>query len=107
MKKLLGAIIIIYAGPTFALDSGPVVTVASGRLQGVSLDSGGVVFRGIPYAQPPIGDLRWREPAPVLPWSGIRDASKFAYPMRRRSAKRIASISMCGYRSGRVHRQSQ
>lgn len=42
-------------GPTFALDSGPVVTVASGRLQGVSLDSGGVVFRGIPDAQPPIG----------------------------------------------------
>lgn len=78
MKKLLGAIIIIYAGPTFALDSGPVVTVASGRLQGVSLDSAGVVFRGIPYAQPPIGDLRWREPAPVLPWAGIRDASKFA-----------------------------
>ena len=78
MKKLLCALIILFAAPTFALGSGPVITVASGRLQGLNLDDGGVVFRGIPYAQPPVGRLRWREPAPVLPWSGVRDASKFA-----------------------------
>jgi para-nitrobenzyl esterase len=35
------------------------------------------VFRGIPFAAPPIGNLRWRPPAPPLAWSGIRDASMF------------------------------
>jgi para-nitrobenzyl esterase len=78
MNKLLCAIIIGFAAPSFALEAGPIVAVVSGRLQGVSLDDGGVVFRGIPYAQPPVGTLRWREPVPALPWSGVRDASKFA-----------------------------
>jgi para-nitrobenzyl esterase len=37
-------------------------------------------WRGIPYAAPPVGDLRWRPPAPVAPWSGVRDATEFAPP---------------------------
>jgi para-nitrobenzyl esterase len=37
-------------------------------------------WRGIPYAAPPVGDLRWRPPAPVEPWEGVRDASEFAAP---------------------------
>jgi para-nitrobenzyl esterase len=78
MKKLLCAILTMFVAPTFALESGPIVTVTSGRLQGLSLDGGGVVFRGIPYAQPPLGALRWRAPAAALPWSNVRDASKFA-----------------------------
>ena len=41
------------------------------------LDKGGAVFKGIPYAQPPVGDLRWREPMPVKPWIGLRDATRF------------------------------
>ena len=35
------------------------------------------MWRGIPYAAPPVGDLRFRAPRPVLPWSGLRDASEF------------------------------
>jgi acetyl esterase/lipase len=35
------------------------------------------VFRGIPYAAPPLGELRWKPPQPVVPWSGIRAATRF------------------------------
>jgi para-nitrobenzyl esterase len=36
------------------------------------------VYRGIPYAAPPIGDLRWKPPQPVTPWEGIRECTKFS-----------------------------
>ena len=36
------------------------------------------VYRGIPYAAPPVGDLRWRPPQPVEPWEGVREATRFA-----------------------------
>ena len=54
-----------------------VVATQSGRIRGVSADgTGGVtVYRGIPYAAPPTGALRWREPRAPIAWSGIREAS--------------------------------
>ncbi|WP_407563086.1 carboxylesterase/lipase family protein [Streptomyces sp. 184] len=49
------------------------VRVDGGLLRGVS--AGDVVrFRGVPYARPPVGELRWRAPRPPRPWSGVRDA---------------------------------
>ncbi|MGD1118659.1 MAG: carboxylesterase family protein [Dehalococcoidales bacterium] len=36
------------------------------------------IFRGIPYAAPPVGDLRWRPPQPVTPWQGIRECTRFS-----------------------------
>jgi len=57
--------------------SPPVVDVTGGRLRGEQLAGGGAVFKGIPYAHPPTGDFRWREPAPVVAWSGVRDATAF------------------------------
>src|ERR1700686_1827298 len=59
-----------------AADS-PTVTVTGGPIRGGLLEKGGAVFKGIPYAQPPVGDLRWREPMPVKPWMGVRDATAF------------------------------
>jgi para-nitrobenzyl esterase len=38
------------------------------------------VFKGIPSAQPPTGELRWREPMPVKTWEGVRDATAFGAP---------------------------
>ncbi len=48
----------------------------SGTVQGV-LDGNVLAFRGIPYAAPPTGNLRWKPPQPPLPWVGSRDASTF------------------------------
>eukprot|EP00435_Cladocopium_sp_Y103_P008319 s502_g2.t1 len=54
----------------------PEVTAPVGRLRGIS--EGEVhVFRGIPYAQAPLGELRWRPPVPFEPWQGVRDASHY------------------------------
>jgi len=55
-----------------------VVATASGQLRGVARADGGAEFLGIPYAQPPVGERRWREPIPASPWSGIRAAQAFA-----------------------------
>jgi carboxylesterase type B len=55
------------------------VRVTEGRLTGVIVDGYNVryiAFRGIPYAKPPIGKLRFKDPVPAEPWSGDRDASK-------------------------------
>jgi para-nitrobenzyl esterase len=63
-----------------AAESGPIVAVTGGQVQGATLEKGGAVFKGIPFAQPPVGDLRWREPAPLKPWKGVRDATAFGSP---------------------------
>jgi para-nitrobenzyl esterase len=62
--------------PPRAQNRGPVVHLASGGLRGVTQNAT-TVFKGIPYAAPPVGDLRWREPQPPTAWRGIRDATKF------------------------------
>ena len=55
----------------------PIVTVDAGRLSGaVDASSGVLVFRGIPYAAAPVGEGRWRAPAAVAPWTGVRDAGR-------------------------------
>ena len=58
----------------------PVVEIASGKLTGVVLDEPAslAVFRGIPYAAPPVGELRWRPPCPVESWDGVRACDKFS-----------------------------
>jgi para-nitrobenzyl esterase len=55
----------------------PVVAVAGGRIRGRLTPDGGSAFKGIPFARPPVGDLRWREPQPVEPWTDVREASAF------------------------------
>jgi len=72
---LLFAVAILAAQRACADD---IVTIESGKLKGSS-DTGRSVriFRGIPFAAPPVGDLRWKAPQPPKPWTGVRSADKF------------------------------
>jgi para-nitrobenzyl esterase len=61
------------------------VTTADGVVEGLVLPGGIRSFRGVPYARPPLGELRWKAPQPVKPWKGVRQAVKFAHrPMQNR-----------------------
>ncbi len=54
-----------------------VVETATGKLAGLR-KAGILSFRGIPFAKPPLGPLRWRMGEPCAPWIGVRDATRFA-----------------------------
>ena len=55
-----------------------VVKIRSGMVAGVKNISGEVIsFKGIPFAAPPVGDLRWKAPQPVKPWAGVRKSDTF------------------------------
>lgn len=59
----------------------PILDIEGGQVQGVNTDISGVyVFRGIPYAAPPIHELRWKAPQPVIPWDGVRICDRFGRP---------------------------
>ena len=54
----------------------PVVSTDNGRIRGQA-DALVTSFKGIPFAAPPVGNLRWKAPAPAADWRGVRDATKF------------------------------
>lgn len=64
----------------------PIVKVTGGEISGRMIPGKGAVFKGIPFAAPPVGDLRWRDPAPVKPWTGVRDAAAFGSSCAQRDA---------------------
>ena len=75
MKRLV-LLLGILAGCTA---NNPVLTVSGGQIQGVLTDSSSVmVYKGIPYAAAPVGDLRWQAPQPVTPWEGVRVCDTFS-----------------------------
>ena len=92
MTTLVATILIVLIGGNAWADSGPVVKVTGGQIRGASLDKGGAVFKGIPYAQPPVGDLRWREPMPVKSWTGVRDTTAFG-PICAQASSPKAALS--------------
>lgn len=58
----------------------PIIHTKAGTLAGAwESDKQIAVFKGIPYAQPPVGPLRWQAPQPLEPWEGIRDATKYGF----------------------------
>src|ERR1700733_13005402 len=57
----------------------PEVSTSAGRVRG-RVEHGNAVFRGIPFAQPPLGELRFQAPQPVTSWDGVRGAGEFGPP---------------------------
>ncbi|MFR5093906.1 carboxylesterase family protein [Hominenteromicrobium sp.] len=56
-----------------------IVTVKEGALEGAfSDDKQSVIFKGVPYAAPPVGELRWKRPQPHAKWEGVRPALEFS-----------------------------
>ena len=66
--------------PVEKVDAGSPLTktveVTGGTIEGVEQD-GIFTYKGIPFAAPPVGNLRWKEPAPVKPWTGVKKADDF------------------------------
>jgi para-nitrobenzyl esterase len=90
-RPLLLAIAAVAAlcSPSFA-EQGPVVQAPTGSLQGV-VEGGANVFKGIPYALPPIGPARWTPPQPVPAWSGVKAATDFG-PVCYQPTSKLANI---------------
>lgn len=78
MKRLFAFILAAAALISCASDSfeKALVKVEGGYVQGLA-DGEMKIFKGIPFAAPPVGDLRWKAPQPVVPWDGVRDALEF------------------------------
>lgn len=76
LTLLVTILIIFFAVPGLAQQPAP-VKVENGLLLGTSED-GLTVYRGIPFAAPPVGNLRWSAPKPASKWDGVRQADKFA-----------------------------
>ena len=94
MRRLLLTIAIV----TFSLTSwakSPIAKVEQGELKG-TIEDGLTVYRGVPFAAPPVGDLRWRAPQPAAKWQGIRPADKFA-PQCIQSIAGITTSEDCLY----------
>ena len=80
MKWVVGSVLVVALSAMGQKASeGPVVRLDSGEIRGVD-GFGAQAFLGVPFAAPPVGELRWKAPAPVAAWSGVRDATKKAVP---------------------------
>jgi len=78
VRSLFLSILISTSTLFFAASSAPQVKTRSGTVEGK--DDGKVkAFLGIPYATPPVGDLRWKAPQPLAKWSGVKKATEFGY----------------------------
>jgi para-nitrobenzyl esterase len=81
MKKNASFLLLLMLTSSIAMaqlndDTAPRVKTANGILEGTD-ESGIKIFKGVPFAAPPVGNLRWKEPQPVQNWSGVRKADKF------------------------------
>jgi para-nitrobenzyl esterase len=75
---ILTAAAVTLGGAVSAQEDPTMVETPAGVVQG-SVAGDVVAFKGIPFAQPPVGDLRWRAPQPIEPWDGVLPATDFVH----------------------------
>jgi para-nitrobenzyl esterase len=76
---LIAAVAAVLAASAAAGEPFPAtVRVDSGQLSGAA-DDGVLSFKGVPFAAPPVGDLRWRPPQPAAHWTGVRKATEYGH----------------------------
>ena len=73
MKK---SFLLFLLTPFILVAQSPIVNTTAGKVSGVE-NNGIQVFKGIPFAAPPVGDLRWKAPQPVTPWDGVKKCVAF------------------------------
>jgi para-nitrobenzyl esterase len=84
MKKITFFLLVQFTCMTAFAQTGKQVKIENGIVESVTEKSGVNSFKGIPFAQPPIGELRWKEPQPVNNWTGVRKCDAFGYnPMQK------------------------
>ncbi len=81
--------------PAKAAGSTPIVSIRTGQLRGSLTADGVAVFKNIPFAQPPVGELRWREPLPAKAWTGVRDATAFGPMCNQNDNKQLPHSEDC------------
>jgi len=91
----LGQALISAQAPTRAWSSNPIVSISTGQLSGSLTADGVAVFKNIPFAQPPVGELRWREPLPAKAWTGVRDATAFGPMCNQNDNKQLPHSEDC------------
>jgi len=111
IRRSLAILACIGAAHIAAGATAPEVAVTGGTIRGQEMPDGTNLYLGIPYAAPPVGDLRWRPAQPVVPWQGMRDATQPPAPCLQHDEgwnKTDADISRedCLYLSIRSPRRS-
>jgi para-nitrobenzyl esterase len=86
LALVLGACVSHRSAPLVGPDGLPMALTRQGMISGVA--EGDILhFRGVPYARPPVGDLRWTPPQPPLAWMGVRQADAFGPACMQRSSR--------------------
>ena len=87
-----------WSAATSAVISGPITITDRGLVRGIATETT-FVFRGIPYAAPPVRELRWQPPQPAALWRGVRDATRnskiTAHSRLRRSELKARRKTAC------------
>ena len=87
----LAAAFLLPAVPASAAEDSLTVRTRLGLVSGVR-EGGARTFRNIPYAAPPVGDLRWAPPRPPRAWTGVRPADRFGAPCAQIDAARFGQM---------------
>jgi len=94
---LTAAIAITFGSPSYG--AAEPISIEGGQIADPAPDSSGIrIFKGIPYAAPPLDELRWRAPQPVQKWQGVRDIEEWG--PRCVQSKRLGDLDPLNKRMG-------